>query len=146
MICGIDVGAKGAIALLYPTGKNHIEDMPMLDKEVNGADFAAILQEFTPDHIYIEQVNSFGMGRTSAFNFGQGVGTLKGVIATLKIPYTMVTPQKWKKHFGLNKDKDASRLLATRLYPNESELFKRKKDDGRAEALLIARYGEQFHG
>jgi len=141
MIIGIDPGAKGAIAERFVDNAGYIHDMPMLGKEVNGAALAEIFEG--ANHIYIEQVNSFGMGRTSAFNFGQGMGVIKGVIATMKIPYTMVTPMKWKKHFGLNRDKDASRLLATRLFPNLADQFKRKKDDGRAEAALIALYGEK---
>ena len=142
MICGIDPGEKGAIALLYPDYAD-IYDMPMLGKEVNGSEVAAVLSEFTPDHIWLEQINSFQMGRTSAFNFARGYGILQGVFQTLKIPYTLVTPQKWQKHFGKSKDKDQSRLLATRLYPQLADKFKQKKDDGRAEALLIAKYGSE---
>ena len=117
--------------------------MPVLDKELNAAAIADLFREFPPAHTYIESQNSFGMGRQSAFNFGQGVGVLKAVLATLGIPYSMVGPAKWKKHFNLNRDKDASRLLATRLYPKNAKDFLRKKDDGRAEALLIARYGSE---
>ena len=140
MICGIDPGAKGAIALLYEDFQE-VHDMPMLGKEVNGSKVAALLTEFKPDHIFLEQINAFGMGRTSAFNFGRGYGILQGVFQTLKISYTLVTPQKWKKTYGLSKEKDQSRLLATRLYPNLADQFVRVKDDGRAEALLIALYG-----
>ena len=142
MICGIDPGAKGAIAFLY-FNFAEVHDMPMLGKEVNGTEVANLFVEFKPDHIFLEQVNSFGMGRTSAYNFGQGVGVLKGVFQALKIPYTLVTPQKWKKSYGLSKEKDHSRLLATRLYPQLANQFKRKMDDGRSEALLIARYGSE---
>ena len=142
MICGIDPGAKGAIALL---DYDHVEifDMPIIGKEVNGIEIASIFGEFRPSHIFLEQVNSFGMGRTSAYNFGQGVGVLKGVFQSLLIPYTLVPPQRWQKHFGKSKDKDHSRLLATRLYPDLASQFVRVKDDGRAEALLIARYGSE---
>ena len=142
MICGIDPGAKGAIALLYPDYAE-IHDMPMLGKEVNGSEVSRIFKEFTPDHIWLEQVNSFGMGRTSAYNFGQGVGVLKGVFQAMQIPFTLVTPQKWKKSYGLSKEKDHSRLLVTRMYPSLADQFVRKKDDGRAEALLIAKYGSE---
>jgi crossover junction endodeoxyribonuclease RuvC len=92
----------------------------------------------------LEQVNSFGMGRTSAYNFGQGVGVIKGVLATMNISYTLVTPQKWKKYFDLSRDKDESRLYAARLWPTSADKFKRKRDDGRAEALLIAKYGSEL--
>tara|TARA_R110000772_G_scaffold1995_1_gene6744 strand:+ start:623 stop:1084 length:462 start_codon:yes stop_codon:yes gene_type:complete len=144
---GVDPGAKGAIAFYCSNGSSaamiDIHDMPMLGKEVNGAEVAELLTEFRPDHIWLEQVNSFGMGRTSAYNFGQGVGTLKGVFQALKIPFTLVTPQKWKKSYGLSKEKDHSRLLVTRLFPWIATEVSRKKDDGRAEALLIARYGSE---
>lgn len=142
MIAGIDPGSKGAIALLYPDFAE-VHDMPILGKEVNGAEVAAIFEQFPPEHIWLEQINPFGMGRTSAFNFGRGYGILQGVIQTLKIPYTLVTPQKWKKTYGRGKDKAHSRQLATRLFPALSDQFKRVKDDGRAEAVLIAKYGSE---
>jgi crossover junction endodeoxyribonuclease RuvC len=142
MICGIDVGLRGAIALLYPTGPSFVYDMPALQKEINGAVLSGMLTEFRPDHIYLETVNSFGMGRQSAFNFGQGCGVIKGVIAALQIPFTPVSSTVWKKHFKLGRDKDQSRAVATRLFPELSSEFARKKDDGRAEAILIAKWGE----
>ena len=144
MICGIDPGKTGAIALLYDGGSAYVEDMPVLGKEINGASVASTFEAFPPEHVFLEAVNSFGMGRQSAFNFGQGVGVIKGVLATLRIPYTLISPAKWKKFYGLSRDKDASRLLATRLFPASAEHFERKKDDGRAEALLIAKYGSEL--
>jgi hypothetical protein len=38
-------------------------------------------------------------------------------------------------------DKDVSRQRASALLPRHSGLWLRKKDDGRAEAALIAYYG-----
>tara|TARA_R110001606_G_scaffold381058_1_gene541972 strand:+ start:295 stop:729 length:435 start_codon:yes stop_codon:yes gene_type:complete len=143
MICGIDPGARGAIALLYPRGDAEVIDMPMLGKEVNGSEVSRIFEEFRPRHIWLEQVTAFGMGRTSAYNFGAGVGTLKGVFQAMKIPFTLITPQRWKKSYGLSKEKDHSRLLVTRMFPDLADQFVRKKDDGRAEALLIAKYGSE---
>jgi hypothetical protein len=40
----------------------------------------------------------------------------------------------------INASKDGAREMAMRLWPSKSELFKRKKDDGRAEAALLALY------
>ena len=147
MIAAIDPGKTGAIAMLYPVdypvdGRLFIEDMPVFDKELNGAAIAAIFTEFTPDHIYLESVNSHLMGRQSAFNFGQGFGVIKGVLATLAIPFTLVTPAKWKGHYNLGRDKNAAREAATRLFPHNADQFERKKDDGRAEAALIALWGK----
>ena len=39
------------------------------------------------------------------------------------------------------KPKAASRGMATELFPDFADQFRRVKDDGRAEAALIARYG-----
>ena len=138
MIAAIDPGLKGAIALLYGDSTLYVYDMPILDKEVNGAAVYALFTEFLPRHIYIEAQNSYLMGRTSAFNFGQQMGVLKGVMAAMKIPYTGVTPATWKKYYGLSRDKDASRSTAIRLFPDHAEEFQLKKHDGRAEAALIA--------
>ena len=143
MIAGIDVGLKGAIGLLYENGTAYVYDMPVFSKEVNAAALATMFREFPPDHVYMEAVNSFGMGRQSAFNFGQGCGAIRGVLATLEIPFTPVSPSKWKKSFNLGKDKDESRAVATRLFPALASEFVRKKDDGRAEAILIAKWGEK---
>ena len=81
-----------------------------------------------------------GQGVTSMFSFGRSLGILEGTLAGLDIPYTLVTPQVWKKAMGANASKDGAREMAMRLWPSKSELFKRKKDDGRAEAALLALY------
>ena len=143
MIAAIDPGMKGAIALLYNDNTLYVEDMPTLDKAVNGAALANLFREFPPTHVWLEATNSFGMGRQSAYNFGKGVGVMHGVMATLEIPYTQVSPAKWKKAYGLSRDKDASRAAATRLFPAYADKFKRKKDDGRAEAALMALWAKQ---
>ena len=127
MIAGIDVGMTGAIGMIYDEGGGFVYDMPVFKKEVNAHALASLFREFPPAHVWIEQVNAFGMGRTSAFNFGQGVGVIKGVLATLAIPHSLVTPTKWKKHYGLGRDKDQSRALASRLYPQIASEFARKK-------------------
>ena len=67
LIAAIDPGKTGAIALLYPDMSLYIYDMPIFGKEVAGNALASIFKEFPPSHTYIESVNSFGMGRQSAF-------------------------------------------------------------------------------
>jgi crossover junction endodeoxyribonuclease RuvC len=63
-----------------------------------------------------------------------------GVIAASGVPLHLVSPSKWKRHFGLGSDKEKSRALALRLWPGRSDLFGKKKDHGKAEAALLARY------
>lgn len=92
--------------------------------------------------IAIESVHSMpGQGVRSTFDFGTNFGIWLGVIATLNIPMELVTPQEWKKHYGLiGKKKDASRIIAVQLFPQMAVELKLKKYNGRAEALLLAEY------
>jgi crossover junction endodeoxyribonuclease RuvC len=92
--------------------------------------------------IAIESVHSMpGQGVRSTFDFGMNFGIWLGVIAALNIPMELVTPQEWKKHYGLiGKDKDASRIIAVQLFPQMAMELKLKKYNGRAEALLLAEY------
>jgi crossover junction endodeoxyribonuclease RuvC len=72
------------------------------------------------------------------FNFGRSAGIIEGVVAALQRPYTYVTPAVWTKAVGRAAGKDASRMRAMELLPAKADLFKRAKDDGRADAALIA--------
>jgi len=78
---------------------------------------------------------------TSVFSFGRSLGVIEGFVAAHKMELHRVRPHAWKKHFGLvGKDKDAARGLAIELYPSVADELSRKKDCGRADALLIAAY------
>jgi len=152
---GIDPGMTGAIALLNTVEQDVITwDMPTL-KARNGKAHtnipalaallreAAILRRHYPNSptLKLEAVHAMPrQGVTSSFNFGEGFGAIKGVLATLGLPYELVTPQKWKKAAGLiGSHKDYARSKALQLYPDAD--LARKKDIGRADAILIARYG-----
>lgn len=77
-------------------------------------------------------------GVSSSFKFGRSLGLVEGVCDGLGIPVQWVTPNRWKKAMRLGADKEASRQLAIRRWPEQAALFARKKDHGRAEAALIA--------
>jgi len=150
---GIDPGNTGAIAF-YDGEKLTLNDMPVVSvvrnsktkNRVDAALVANIIRPFATQvkHAYVELVNAMpSQGVSSVFTFGRGAGILEGVLAGLQIPYTLVTPQRWQKHQGVAKGKDASRARAAMLFPKNADDFKRKKDDGRADAALIARYGSQ---
>lgn len=145
-ILGVDVGFKGAFAV-YDGQELLISDMPVFKiGKTSKIDIQAvnkILEEFNIDHAYIEQVNAFKMGRKSAFNFGFGCGIIEACIASKQIPFTYVTPQKWKKALQCPADKDAARMRASHLLPKHAHNWPLKKHDGRAESSLIAYYG--FH-
>ena len=91
---------------------------------------------------FLERVNAMtGQGVTSVFSFGRSSGIVEGVLAAYDIPTTLVTPQAWQKVVGQRAGKDGSRERAMQLFPAQADLFQRKKDDGRSDAVLIAYYG-----
>ena len=141
-IMAVDPGLTGAIAFYFPV-HNAISayDMPVVDKDVDAASLADMIARLKPDFAIVEKVSSRpGEGVSSAFKFGSGFGIVRGVIAACGVPMALVTPQRWKKHFTLDADKEKSRALALRKWPARSELFGLKKHHGRAEAALLAAY------
>lgn len=151
LFCGIDPGYTGAVAFL---GGSHlyVHDMPVAPgpKGKIELDLFGLGQLLKPgvDGTYparciamLEQVGTMpGQGISSAFRFGEGYGAIQMALAGHGWERHKVTPVKWKKHFGLSKDKGVSRAYAAKRFPGEANLFSRVKDDGRAEAALIALY------
>ena len=144
-VAGIDPGISGAIALLPDV---LICDTPVA-KEVKrsaylAANMALILERWRPEAVVIEQQVPYSppgrkVGASSMFGLGYGYGLWQGIAAALGLPIYFLAPRVWKDYCGLlGKDKDASRLRAMQLYPASAELLTRKKDHGRADALLIA--------
>lgn len=146
-ILGIDPGASGACAFYFPEAPDRIsvEDMPTLGKTIDGAALARRIEQMRPTMAVVEWVHAFPQqGRSSIFNFGAAFGAVvHGVLPAMRIPCHLVTPTAWKKHFRLSSDKEESRALAVRLWPS-CEGLSRKKDHGRAEAALIARFGAEI--
>lgn len=143
---GIDPGISGAVAFYFPMmpGRIAVDDVPVAGGEINAAELARLIRIHRPELAVIERVSAMpGQGVVSMFNFGRSYGDVRGVIAAMEVPLHFVTPQKWKKHFGLTSDKDECRLRAIRMFPSVAESFKLKKHDGRAEAALIALYGAE---
>lgn len=90
-----------------------------------------------------------GHGSIASFSLGYSFGIWIGILAALEIPYQTVAPQTWKALLMKNepKEKDASRLVARRLWPTQTEeALSRKKDHNRADALLLAEYGRRISG
>ena len=148
IVIGIDPGLTGAIAVFHQGDILAIHDMPIAPRgsrnAVTAAALTVILREWDDSPAFVELVHSMPrQGVASAFNFGHGCGVIDGVLAALYIPTTLVTPQKWKKAMGVSADKDQARGRAMQLFPRQAVMFARKKDDGRAEAALIALYGYQ---
>ena len=141
-VLGVDPGAvSGAYALIAVTSNGQAalaDDIPVVDRQVDAAEWGRIVARLNPDVAVVEQVGSMPkQGVASTFKFGMGCGLIRGVLAGAGVPIISVTPAKWKKHFSLNSDAEKSRALAIRRFPGVTTLA-RKKDHGRAEALLLA--------
>lgn len=150
IVIGIDPGNTGAISVLEDDKFKDVYDMPLMangkKQQVNAAELSKILLAICGDRkesimVVIEKVSAMpGQGVSSMFNFGMGFGVLQGVVAGLRLPFRLVTPQSWKKSAGLiGKEKDNARTLAQQIFPDAP--LGRKKDIGRADAILIGLYG-----
>jgi len=146
IIMGIDPGISGAVAFYFPMVPSRIavDDVPVAGGEINVNELARLIRIHRPTLAVIERVSAMpGQGVVSMFNFGRSYGDVRGVVGAMDVPLHFVTPQKWKKHFGLSADKEQCRLRAIRMFPTAAESFRLKKHDGRAEAALIALYGAE---
>ncbi|WMT85592.1 hypothetical protein NO932_11700 [Pelagibacterium sp. 26DY04] len=153
-VVGFDPGVSGAIAVLDASGALiDIHDMPVFQTEKKVAGKAKkkshlnvhavgnFVRPFAGSLAVIERVASRpGEGSVSSFTFGFGAGALHGIAGAFEMRIENPTPAQWKKHFRLSSDKGAARQLATRRWPDKASWFTRAKDDGRAEAALIALY------
>ena len=63
-----------------------------------------------------------------------------GVLAGNGVATELVRPAVWKKAARIGKDKGSARKAAQERFPDAADLFARVKDDGRAEAALLARW------
>ena len=151
IILGIDPGLSGALAFLdTKTGVIAVEDMPTVTvlrnrkekREVSPQLVAAMVVKRHVEAAFLEKVNAMaGQGVSSVFSFGRSFGMIEGILAALKMPVTFVAPATWVKGVARSPGKDASRARAMELFPYNVDYFKRKKDDGRADAALIACWG-----
>jgi crossover junction endodeoxyribonuclease RuvC len=151
-ILGVDIGATGALATLTDQGELiDVFDMPCLRdgpknrRTVNAPLLAEIVYKSHADRAFVERVGPRPMeGAVGAFAFGLSAGVVRGCLAAAAIPAVLIQPAQWKRAVGVppGKDmKDMARSIAINRWPGKAELFKRKMDDGRAEAALIALAG-----
>jgi crossover junction endodeoxyribonuclease RuvC len=145
---GLDPGLTGALAILNESGDcERVADLPVIrDGKLSWIDGSALQSLLIdslagrPARAFVERVQAFPQqGRSSAFNFGVGFGSILSILQARHIAIELVMPTQWKKALGLSNDKRASLDKARLLFPT-AELHL-AKHDGRAEALLLARYG-----
>lgn len=158
VIAGIDVGLSGAICLfcVRDIARSSVHDTPTLaltrggknKRDLDARALAALLADHRIEHVFVEQVGAMpGQGVTSMFAFGKSYGIVLGILAGLRLPYTLVPPRRWKTALGVPAGKDGARARASQLLPALADQWPLKKHDGRAEAALICLWGaKNFRG
>lgn len=162
----IDPGKTGSIVVIDEKNTVTVHNVKQVGKEIDIQDLAEFLLSYCVDsYCVIEDVHSiFGAGAKSNFQFGRALGIVEGIVSTLGIPYTKVTPKVWqlvmwqgikpvlintgkKKKDGSVKHKvdtkATSQLAAKRLFPNVNFVptARSSKDHGGAiDASLMALY------
>lgn len=167
IILGIDTGAQGALAFMLPDGTLlGIEDMPIdkvqqgkfLRSRVSPARLLSLMKGAAGGHVFIERPEGFpiitrnkqtGKRETrqpsskNMLSFGEMFGiTLCACVAT-GLAVTEIDPGGWKRAMSVPANKDEARRIATLKFPLFADMFARDRDDGRAEACLLALYGQR---
>lgn len=137
---GIDPGQTGAAVLLT------VEKILFHDWK-SGYDAANAIMEWKSLYniklAVLEKVSAMPkQGVSSMFKFGTNYGIWQGILICAKIPYQLLSPRAWQSDAITKTDgpnpKARSLNVARRLYP-ELDWLSRMKDNGRSDALLMAR-------
>lgn len=170
---GADPGMGGALALYLPPPAIHpacprpaieVVDMPSLliegKRRMDFWKLAALLvtwrNRYDIKMVVVERVHAMplrgagGQIRQSPnglFEFGFAAGALQQAVVSALLPMMLISPQTWKVCYGLRggrENKDMSRQKASMMFPGAAHMWARKKDDGRAEAVLLAHYASKL--
>jgi crossover junction endodeoxyribonuclease RuvC len=155
---GIDPGLNGALAFYQPALRElDVIDMPTLAlkrgkklrREINAIELARLLdiQCSRVTLAVIEQAQTIPgtAGIMQAFQCGQNFGIAYGALAAQFVVIETVAPALWKREMACPKAKDGARARASQLLPEHAHYWARVKDDGRAEASLLALYAQRTH-
>lgn len=144
-ILGIDPGKTGALAVLeredYCGWRVTAHDMPGSVAELQDllptlapVAFAVVEKPFYPP----------GIGLRSVAVTAERYGALLASLFAAGIPAREVRPVDWKRSLNVPRDKAGARQQASMLFPLDADQWTRRKDDGRAEAALIAWFGMKW--
>ena len=152
IIVGCDAGITGALCLINTLYQEKccILDMPTERKngrneiDFQQLDLAFLTMAFDqPNKIFcVEKVHAMPQnGSIAGFKLGMAYGAVIAMAVSHGFCVVDVTPQVWKKYFGLLKtDKHESLRLARDRLPHLASYLTRVKDHNRAEAALIAEW------
>ena len=138
-VCGIDPGLQGAIVFLIDGKIKEIFDMPTKKIKKNkknktildAVELSRIFSTIPKNgKVYLEIAHAMpGQGVTSMFTTGEMFGHLKQASIDIGIIPVLISPQDWKKHFGLicKKPKIDRSEMTVKEKNIQSNLFKKEK-------------------
>lgn len=137
MFGGIDPGKKGAIAWLGLDGHLTAVEMPSTTKDV--LDVIESMAQHDITMLALEKPIAMpGQGTKTTSTVFQAYGVLVAGLTVFNVPFIEVAPARWKRNLDLTASKDLSRERATQMFPEYAHLWKLKRQDGVAEAALLA--------
>ena len=142
IIFGIDPGFSGGWGAIDETGAYvNCGDMLHTGNFLHFTQILKAMRETVKDDeciVVVEAVHAMPkQGVSSSFKFGVSYGVALSLAQALGI-WGLATPRVWKQDLELTADKNDSLAMARLLWPDAP--LARKKDNGRAEALLMAEW------
>lgn len=160
VIIGVDPGLTGGVAVLDADRGQLLAamTMPTVDvkkgkRELDVASLHLQLQHFPniaravvekQAPMPINMQDGRRSSPQSTFSMGEQQGMLRCLFSVaLSVQLLRPRPQDWKKALGLTADKAGSIAKAHELFPDARDLI--GKNDGKAEAALLAWWGYRHH-
>jgi hypothetical protein len=157
VVIGIDIGLTGALAAVDSRGTCSITDLPTLPTEgkrhvgrrLDPRSLILLVRQFIPPGeaalaLFEDVHTGTGPGAAARASLMHSRGIVEAVLEIARIDCRAVQPATWKRFYGLTgKKKVASLHTARSLYPSADAQLKRQKDHNRADALLIAHFGQR---
>lgn len=143
---GVDPGKNGGLAWLNEDGKL----LGCIKMPETPEDVLAALDSYDCEKVvcFMEKVGGMtGQSASASFTFGKGYGELTMALIAKGISTTLVTPQKWQKHFNLGgksgesktNHKNRIKAWAQQRFPLQKKITLAVSD-----ALAIASYAYEM--
>ena len=148
-VAGIDPGVDGAMAWVDSIGLAAVVDLPTGPHGIDPVALQEQLRAWGVHSVYLEDNRANGRnGSIANFSMGRSEGLVVAAVLCAELPLRRIKPIEWQRKTGLGtvaatERKEASRMRAREMFPELRDELKRKKDHNRAEALLIAHYGQK---
>lgn len=153
---GLDPGKNGALVTLFEDGSTIVNRVPLVKREPRAGRktsspvpdheaweriWSTSIALAMPDVFVIEATHGWkGQAAGASYAFGHSAGFVYALALGARRPIHWAPPSVWKSRLKISQNKDDAIAEALRLIPSLIPHLKLKKDDGVAEAGLLAYY------